>query len=1154
MSTTMQRNRLDARGVARRAQPNGDVGRDSPHGRSRRQGRRSSVRGWLADHPSWPIAALLIGWPVWWALGTGDYMPILFAIPMIRRMRRWRTSGRRIRTPPGFALWLLFLLVVVAGVTALSLSAPETVVSPVSNRLISYSIRGLQYAAVTVLLLYAGNLTEYELPRRRLAWLLGLVAIYATIGGLGGVAAPHLTFTSPLGALIPKHLQQNNLLQAMMHPGLAQVQNIIGGATGRPDAPFLYTNEWGNSLGILLPWLLVGWWSYGTRRQRKLAVAALVIVLVPVIHSLDRGLWLGLLAATCYLAIRLAARGRIGLLGALAGGLALAAVLIFATPLQNIITQRLQHGNSDAVRTSLSITAVQDAISSPIIGYGDTRHQQGSVNSIAVGKSANCSQCGNVTIGGNGQLWLLLITTGFLGTALYVGFFAFGAWRFRRDLSPYGLAGVLVLLLSFVFMVAYTAGGAPLTFTMLAYALLWKNDGFLRNAQPRRLLTRAYVPPDDRQPAVITARLSDGRGAARLQDNILAYRPPIPQTADAGADRAQAQQWQPDLRRPAPHLAGAGTGDGRTSLAGVARGSALNMAGAAISGIATVATTVIVTRHFSKPVAGAFFTATAMFLIVRAVAGLGANVGAINFIARLRSLGQPAKIPAIIRAAVIPVVVVSVLAAVGLFLSSELLGKFALTGHLGRSGATPATVADALRALALTLPFAALLDTILGAARGYRDMRPTVIVDNFGRSIGQLLGVLAAVTVGSAALLAPLWAVPYIPASIVAWLWLRRIRRRAESGSAGEAARPAADDATPDREFADWPRVVNGIAVTPRKTAAEAAPAGGSKTLIMTAGGFWRFTAPRAVMSVAQITIQRIDIVLVAVLRGPAEAAIYTAATRFLVAGQFANSAINNAAQPRFAELFAVGDRREANVVYQVTTAWLILLTWPLYLLAILYGPEILTVFGHSYKAGDAVMVILGCAMLLVMGCGQVDMILTTSGRSSWSLGNGVLSVIVNIGLDLFLIPRYGITGAAIGWAVTFGIANLAPLTQIAVTMRLHPLGRGSVIAIALTTISFFVVPLGARTLLGSGAAVSVGAVAVGCTLLAAGLWRFRGILRLSLMPGVSAVAKRFPPPRAGAPLHPRVVSAVSGRYRMDGPASGDDPTSGREARKDGEI
>ena len=69
-----------------------------------------------------------------------------------------------------------------------------------------------------------------------------------------------------------------------------------------------------------------------------------------------------------------------------------------------------------------------------------------------------------------------------------------------------------------------------------------------------------------------------------------------------------------------------------------------------------------------------------------------------------------------------------------------------------------------------------------------------------------------------------------------------------------------------------------------------------------TSGGFWRFTGPRALANLAQITIQRIDIVLVAIMLGPAAAAVYTAATRFLVPGQFANTAISMSAQPRFAD------------------------------------------------------------------------------------------------------------------------------------------------------------------------------------------------------------------------------------------------------------
>jgi hypothetical protein len=167
-----------------------------------------------------------------------------------------------------------------------------------------------------------------------------------------------------------------------------------------------------------------------------------------------------------------------------------------------MISARLANGASDSRRGSLSITSVEDALASPIIGFGDTRHQQGSVQSVTVGRSAKCPTCGNGTIGGNGQLWLLFIANGFLGAALYMGFFAYGVGIYWRDRSPYGLAGVLVLLLMFIFMISYTATGSPLGFLMLSYALLW------RNARARREEAAATGPgpgPDRLAPGPVHA-------------------------------------------------------------------------------------------------------------------------------------------------------------------------------------------------------------------------------------------------------------------------------------------------------------------------------------------------------------------------------------------------------------------------------------------------------------------------------------------------------------------------------------------------------------------------------------------------------------------------------------------------------------------------
>jgi hypothetical protein len=474
---------------------------------------RSRWRQWLADRPAWPVMALLGGYLVWWALGLADISVIVMAIPMVLRMRSWHRSGRKIVVPPAFGLWLLFLICAVAGILTLGLSAPDTVVSSVSNRLLSYVDRSLTYCALTVILLYVGNLTEGELPRRRLAGQLGLVGIYTVLGGLGGVLDAHFQFTSPLAYVLPKSMQANSLVQAALYPGFSQVTNVLGVTEGRPKAPFEYTNTWGDCLTILLPWLLVAWWSYGGRRQRKLAIGVAALALIPLVYSLNRGVWLGGGLATVYVGFRLAARGKVVLLGVLCAGLALAGAAIVTTPLQGLITARFQHQQSNSIRGSLSLSAIDDANAAPLIGFGDTRHQEGSASSIAVGPTKQCPLCGQYAVGSNGQLYLLLVCTGWLGTGLFLTFFAYLAWRYRRDKTPYGMAGVLVIGLSFVYMFAYTAVTAPLEFTLLAAALLWRNDRWMRsgNAAADSVTTPDPQPAVSGRPALRGATLATGR-------------------------------------------------------------------------------------------------------------------------------------------------------------------------------------------------------------------------------------------------------------------------------------------------------------------------------------------------------------------------------------------------------------------------------------------------------------------------------------------------------------------------------------------------------------------------------------------------------------------------------------------------------------------
>jgi O-antigen/teichoic acid export membrane protein len=265
-------------------------------------------------------------------------------------------------------------------------------------------------------------------------------------------------------------------------------------------------------------------------------------------------------------------------------------------------------------------------------------------------------------------------------------------------------------------------------------------------------------------------------------------------------------------------------------------------------------------------------------------------------------------------------------------------------------------------------------------------------------------------------------------------------------------------------------------------------------------GPYWRYTGPRALSSLAQMAVQRVDIVLLGALRGLSDAAVYTAATRFLALGQLSGQALSTAVQHRLAEHLARGDRAGAGKLYQTATGWLVLLAWPAYLLFAVFAEPMLALFGEGYGAGRWVTVYLALTMLVATGCGMVDTVLNMAGKTAWTFYNALAGTVVNVVANLLLIPPYGIFGAAIAWSLAILVNNIVPLAQLHRVMGLHPYGRGTLTAAALAVGCFGVPPLLARAAFGAGPLVLCAVAAAGTLVYAAAAWRLRRVLELDAL------------------------------------------------------
>lgn len=421
---------------------------------------------WL--RPGWPLAAIFVPFPIWWAMGMAEFACLLFAVPMALDLLR----RRRVLAPRGFGWWLLFLGWVAIGLTVLHVDALGAVSDANGSRYFTWAYRLVWYLAITVVLLYVLN-NRAELSVRRITRIMSAMFLTVTAGGLLGVLAPHLEFTSLVEAFLPGSLRSSQFVSDLVHPSAAQLQQVLGFESPRPSAPFTYSNIWGLNYACFLPFFLFAWCGKDAGWRRFVAPFVLLSGAVPVIYSINRGMWAALIVVAVFVALRSALFGKPGLFAvAIVAGVAVVALVSF-TSLGDVVQARFSNTGSLSVRQNLgtlSVTSV--AQTSPIIGLGSTRNVQGNFNSITGGATLDCPRCSPPALGTQGQLWLVVFTQGLVGLLLYLVFFLTFLFRYLWKPSPVMTMGLSVLIVSFVTMPVYNALGTALLAVMVAIALM----------------------------------------------------------------------------------------------------------------------------------------------------------------------------------------------------------------------------------------------------------------------------------------------------------------------------------------------------------------------------------------------------------------------------------------------------------------------------------------------------------------------------------------------------------------------------------------------------------------------------------------------------------------------------------------------------------
>ena len=405
---------------------------------------------------TWPLAVALVGFPIWWLLGISAFIWPIVAVPQAMALlwRRWA------RAPVVIFLWFAFTSWVL--LSGLQLTS--------ATKITTFCYRLALYVGAGIIFLYVYNLPRTSGLDTKILRILTVFWMVVVAGGYAGILLGAHTFVPPVDHVLPRGLRNQQFVQELVQPVFAEMQDFLGHLIPRPAAPFAYTNNWGGNIAVLTPVAIAAAAKAGRGPRRKLIIAVLAASLVPMVVSLNRGMFLSLAVAILYVTLRLTLRRRLGSLVTVIVLTALLIIVVALTPLGHLVTDSFSstHGHSNSTRLSLYQQATAGTNASPVFGHGEPQPVSGSV------------LAGTPAIGTQGQLWMVLYSNGYPGAVLFVAFFLGILWQTRRARGAVGLWLHTVTLVALVQIPVY--GWLPdelqvvMIVAALAYRCCWRPE------------------------------------------------------------------------------------------------------------------------------------------------------------------------------------------------------------------------------------------------------------------------------------------------------------------------------------------------------------------------------------------------------------------------------------------------------------------------------------------------------------------------------------------------------------------------------------------------------------------------------------------------------------------------------------------------------
>ena len=202
-----------------------------------------------------------------------------------------------------------------------------------------------------------------------------------------------------------------------------------------------------------------------------------------------------------------------------------------------------------------------------------------------------------------------------------------------------------------------------------------------------------------------------------------------------------------------------------------------------------------------------------------------------------------------------------------------------------------------------------------------------------------------------------------------------------------------------------------------------------------------RFSLPVLFVGFSNVLLGYTDRIMLGYFKASSELGVYSAAAVLSQQAGLITFSFGYIFCPIISDLYHRNEIRDLDRLYKTVTRWIVSINLVVLLLLILFSKQIMGIFGPEFTSGWLVLVILSSVHLIGYSSGGalVGYLLRMSGKQDIEFVNSIILLVLNIALNLWLIPRYGILGAAMATGTSFALINAARIVEAYILLRVHP-------------------------------------------------------------------------------------------------------------------